>query len=298
MMKPRSPRTTATMLILLFIGAVGLTTAQPIHAQKKGTTTRTIKSSGKDRQFLLHIPRKYKKSQKKTVPLVIMLHGRGGSGKLANSAYYGWNPLSEKEVFIVAYPTALGTPTSWKGAWRGKPTEDSKFLAELIDLLLKELRIDKDRVFMTGHSSGGFMSFSFASTHSEKVAAIGPVAGLLVNRTRPKSPVSVISFHGMADKVVPYGKAGTSQGMGSAVDSADFFAKRNKCNKVKRRDINNGKIHIDTYAKGKNKTEVQLYSIEGGGHGWPQKRGASVAATPIIWKFFKDHPRPTRKKKK
>jgi polyhydroxybutyrate depolymerase len=225
------------------------------------------------------------------MPLVLMLHGRGGNGKGAAGAYYGWKPLADKEKFIVAFPSALGSPTSWKGAWMGKPTADSKFLAELIDKLIKELRVDSKRVFMTGHSSGGFMSYSFASTHSEKIAAIGPVAGQLINRKKPKVPVSVISFHGMADHVVPYGKAGVRSGMGSAVDSADFFAKRNKCQKPKRQDINKGNIHIDTWAKGLKKTEVQLYSIVDGDHGWPQKKGASIAATPIIWKFFKNHPK-------
>ncbi len=286
------------ILSLLAIALIAACPAQSKQEQKPGTTTRTIKSSGKERQFILHIPRSYKKSRKKTVPLVLMLHGRTGNGKLASGIYYGWKPLSEKEGFIVAFPTALGSPTSWKGAWMGKPTEDSKFLAEVIDLLTQELRIDKNKVFMTGHSSGGFMSYSFASTHSEKIAAIAPVAGQLVSRKKPKVPLSVISFHGMADNIVPYGKSGSRQGMGSAVDSAAFFAKSNKCAKVKRRDIHKGNIHIDTYANGKNKTEVQLYSIVDGGHGWPQKKGASVAATPIIWKFFKAHPRPSRKKQR
>ena len=228
------------------------------------------------------------------MPLVVMLHGRGGDGKGASSQYYGWKELAEKEKFVVAFPHAIGTPTSWKGAWTGKATEDSTFLAALIDALLKEMKIDRQRVFMTGHSSGGYMSFSFGSTHPEKVAAIGPVAGLVVSRKKPKVPVSVISFHGMADKVVSYGGHG-GRGLG-AVGSAELFGKHNGCQKVKRKDIAKGKVHVDTWAKGKKNTEVQLYSIEDAGHGWPQKGRGAVAATPLIWEFFKTHGRGAKKK--
>ena len=265
--------------------------------QKPGTHEQTLESSKKKREYLLHIPRGYKKKQKKLLPLVVMLHGRTGSGRGAASGYYGWKQLSEREKFIAVFPTALGSPTSWKGAWRGTPTVDSIYLAELIDLLLEQLRIDKNRVFMTGHSSGGFMSFSFAATHPEKVAAIGPVAGLMVGSTRPKTPVSVISFHGMADDVVKYGKKGGRRGMLGAEDSAAFFAENNESAKVERTETAKGSVHIDTWKGGKDGTTVMLYSIVSGDHGWPQGGSRSVAATKLIWSFFAKHPRTDRAKK-
>ncbi|MEQ8766364.1 MAG: PHB depolymerase family esterase [Planctomycetota bacterium] len=257
-------------------------------------------SAEKTREYLLHIPRSYEKS-KKDVPLVLMLHGRTSNGKAAASDYYGWTKLAEKEGFVVAFPTALGTPTSWEGAWLGKPTHDSIFLAELIDSLLKELRIDEARIFMTGHSSGGFMSYSFATTHSDKIAAIGPVAGLRLGLGEPSAPVSVISFHGMADRVVAYdderGKNAAFKGMPSAVDSAAFFAKHNGCGKKKREDAAKGKVHVDRWPQGKADSEVVLYSIEDGDHGWPKKSSHGVEATELIWKFFKAHPRATDRKR-
>ena len=171
---------------------------------------------------------------------------------------------------------------------------DSQFLSELIDLLLQQLPIDKNQVFMTGHSSGGFMSFSFAVTHSNQVAAIAPVAGLLIGTRRPVLPISVISFHGMADDIVPYDKKGSSaRGMLTAQESVKFFARHNSCQGPIRSDINQDKVHIDTWSNGKDSTEVKLYSIENGNHGWPRESYHSVAATQIIWQFFKAHPRPT-----
>lgn len=274
-------------------------------AQKPGTSDQTLEVDGEKRQYVLHVPRGYKKTQKKTIPLVLMLHGRGSNGRAASSRYYGWTPLADKEKFIAVFPTALGKPTSWQRTRNSKSAGDAKFLSQLIDKMLKDFRVDKNKVFMTGHSSGGFMSFSFGTTHSDKVAAIGPVAGILISRDKPKLPVAVISFHGMADEVVAYdskhGKKSRYGGMPSAMESAATFAKYNQCSKqAKRTELAKGKVHLDVWSKGKANTEVHLYSIEGGDHGWPRGRGP-LAATKIIWEFFKEHGRgqtPTKKSRK
>ena len=279
---------------LLALAFIAVTFVGPALAQKPGTHDLTMTSGGTEREYRLIVPKGYSAKQKKSVPLVLMLHGRTGNGKNASSAYYGWSTLAKKEKFFAVFPTALGNPTSWKGAWRGRPTEDSVFLDELIDHLLETFKIDPDRVFMTGHSSGGFMSFSFAQTHSEKIAAIGPVAGLLVGGAKPKTPVSLISFHGMADDVVKYGDPEGKSGR-SAVGSAAFFAKHAKAKKQEREDIKGGKVHVDTWSGGQKGTEVVLYSIEGGDHGWPRR---TVDATALIWDFFKEHPRGGQKKKR
>jgi polyhydroxybutyrate depolymerase len=280
-------------LVLLLLGAA---LGSPLIAQDSGTHKRTLKSNDEERQFLLHIPRKYKKAVKKQpAPLVIMLHGRTSNGAVAASAYYGWKELSEKEGFVAVFPTALGSPTSWEGACKAKETHDSVFLSDLIDLMLEELKIDKNRVFMTGHSSGGFMSFSFAASHGDKVAAIAPVAGLVLDKSEPKLPVSLISFHGMADSIVSYDSS--KWGMPTAMESAELFAKHNGCKPAERVELNKGKVHLDTWIKGKKETEVHFYSIEGGSHGWPQGGSKSVAATPLIWEFFEAHPRKSDGKK-
>ena len=73
------------------------------------------------------------------------------------------------------------------------------------------------------------MSFSFAVTHSNQVATIAPVAGLLIGSKRPVLPISVISFHSMADGIVPYGQKGSSgRGMLTTQESVKFFARHNK----------------------------------------------------------------------
>jgi polyhydroxybutyrate depolymerase len=156
---------------------------------------------------------------------------------------------------------------------------------------------------MTGHSSGGFMSYSFAMTHSEKVAAIAPVAGLAVGvRKKPKLPVSVVSFHGMADRIVAYdskGRARWGRGMPSAPESAEVFARFNGCDEEPVRDEQrDGKVHVDTWKHGDRGTRVTLYSIERWGHGWPQGGRRTIAASELIWKFFEQHGRKPGKAKR
>ena len=158
------------LLVTLLVPLLAVGFTEPILTQNPGTQHRTMQSGQQKREYLLHIPLGYQKDQPELLALVIMLHGRSSNGQRAASRYYGWTELADKEGFIAAFPTALGSPTSWKGAWPGQPRQDSQFLSELIDLLLQELRIDPNQVFMTGHSSGGFMSFSFAVTHSNRVA--------------------------------------------------------------------------------------------------------------------------------
>jgi len=264
-------------------------------AQKPGTYERMLEVGDTQREYLLQIPRGFQKNAKKPAPLVVMLHGRTSSGKAAASSYYGWSELADKEGFVAVFPTALGKPTSWQPAIGGGETVDTRFLALLIDTVTAELQLDTDRVFLTGHSSGGFMSYSFAAVHADKVAAIGPVAGLRVGREEPELPVSVISFHGMADDVVAYdaehGKKAAFRGLPSALESATAFAKFAGCEgEPERSDLHDGKVHLDTWADGKNGTRVELYSIEGWGHGWPNNK-SKVAATPLIWKFFQQHAR-------
>ncbi len=271
-----------------------LAPAQNHEAREQRLKVRSLEIDDDDREYLLHVPANLKPGVK--VPLVLMLHGRGGGKRQASSAHYGWRAVADREGFIVAFPEAMGRPRSWRPAW-GKDSADAPFLAALIDDIIKNQPVAKESVFMTGHSSGGIMSFSFAATHGDRLAAIGPVAGSIGYGRRiipmPKSPVPVVSIHGMADNIVPYdkdrGEGSAYPGLVGAPESVALFVKHNKCaQKPERTTSENGKVHVDVWAAKSGGARVELHSIEGAGHGWPT-RNAELQATETIWAFFKRH---------
>lgn len=265
---------------------------------KPGLHERTLEVGEKEREFLVKIPRGYVKDADNPVPVVLMLHGRGSDGEQAASRYYGWTALADVEEFIAVFPTAVGRPTSWQAAHRGRATDDTTFLSQLVETLVEDYAVDPARVFMTGHSSGGFMSYSFAALHPEQVAAIAPVAGLYLGAKGPEVPVSVISFHGQADRIVAYddefGKRATYRGMRSALESCAAFARSlardDEVPERRRTELEDGAVLLDTWADGPRGTRIEFYSLKGWGHGWPTGR-AKVEATPLIWAFFEEHAR-------
>lgn len=300
---------TASLALVLLTAASALAFTAPVPAQetttesrdvvtKPGLHERTLQVGEKEREFLVKIPRGYVKDLEDPVPVVLMLHGRGSDGEQAASRYYGWSALADAEEFIAVFPTALGRPRSWQAAFRGRATDDTTFLSQLVETLVEDYAIDPARVFMTGHSSGGFMSYSFAALHPEKVAAIAPVAGLFLGAKGPKVPVSVISFHGQADNIVAYddefGQKATYRGMRSALDSCALFARSlardDEVPERQRTELADGEVLLDTWADGPRGTRIEFYSLKGWGHGWPGER-AKVEATPLIWAFFEEHAR-------
>ena len=78
----------------------------------------------------------------------------------------------------------------------------------------------------------------------------------------------------------------------SAPDSIRHFARAaGYTGEPKRKTIQNGNVHIDTWSGGKSGTHVVLYSIESGGHEWPKARRKGVDATALAWEFFTRHGR-------
>ena len=139
-----------------------------------GTKLRVItKVDGVDREYFIHIPTNHDSS--KEVPLVFMLHGTGGDGEVMYQTS-GWVELSEKEGFIVAFPSSLRfkiidheglkTTTKWNtipdADWTLQPgqvgSDDIKFLRTVINEIKGKYIIDAKRIYLNGFSNGGQMA--------------------------------------------------------------------------------------------------------------------------------------------
>ncbi|MFN8634522.1 MAG: PHB depolymerase family esterase [Chloroflexota bacterium] len=243
-------------------------------------------------------------------PLVLVLHGATASGAIAERLYE-MDQQADAHGFVVAYPDALGSPTAWNSGPRGFSghADDVGFIRALIAQESASRPVDPARTFVCGHSSGAMMSYRLASEASDLFPAVGIVAGSIgyqgpngraVTIAKPDLPVSVIHFHGTDDPLVPY-DGGSKRGEGGVVSVADsiaFWVGVDGCDPTPTGETI-GPSTRQTYAGGHDGSEVTLWTIQGGGHGWPKVDGrqnvavspAGISATELIWAFFARHPR-------
>jgi polyhydroxybutyrate depolymerase len=268
----------------------------------EGTKTESLEYGGLKRTYLLHVSASY--NGKTAVPLLVVLHG-------ATQSPAGIERLSEmsqkadEQNFVVVYPSGTGrlhdVPTWNSGNCCGyameKHIDDIGFLHMLIDELESDYAIDRKRVYVTGISNGGMMSYRVGCELSDKVAAIAPVEGALNVDCKPAAPVSVIVFHGTADHLVPFDGGSTPYQLGShrsdnsVADAVAFWAKRDGCAPDPKHEEST-KVHTDLYSGCKDGTAVALYAIQGGHHSWPGDHlTPQISATDTMLAFFAAHPK-------
>lgn len=145
-------------------------------------------------------------------PLVVALHG-GGSTPLGMMHFSQILRASDEYGFATLLPAGTGPSDEFRTWNAGRccghaarwQVDDVGFLQRLLDDALGRWAIDPTRVYATGISNGGMMSYRLAAEMSERIAAIAAVAGALVCDPAPLTrPVPVIHFHGTQDDFVPY----------------------------------------------------------------------------------------------
>ncbi len=231
----------------------------------------------------------------------------------------GLNPLAEREGFIVAYPD--GVDKQWNDGreiFGAANTDDVGFLSALIDHIAEHYTIDPGRVYATGISNGGLMSFRLACDLSEKVTAVAPVTAALsedlVPNCSPSHPVSVLLINGTEDPLVPWEGGQIKvwrQERGAVISTADtvqFWVAQNHCPGPPNvswepdTDLKDGtRVRREAYDGCRDGTKVVLYAVEGGGHTWPGgkqylpkgligRTSRDIDANELIWHFFEENP--------
>ncbi len=133
------------------------------------------------------------------LPLLIYLHGAGERGRNFEHIYRHGIPKLIKEGLeinaVVLFPQCPG-----EYIWNNMVKE----LKLIIDSVIEEYGISKDRILLTGCSMGGYGTWEMAMCYPEMFAAIAPVAGGgVVWRTSKLIKTPVLAFHGEEDSVVP-----------------------------------------------------------------------------------------------
>jgi len=262
------------------VAALALCTGGPLPAQSHAPveTRRTILAGGVERSYLLHLPSS--RSAGRPVPLLLVFHGAGGEGA-GIASHTDLTGPADARGYAVVFPD--GIQRRWNdGRGTSAGEDDVAFIRVLLDSLVRELPVDPRRVYATGISNGAGLAYRLACDLPGTFAAIAPVAGApaaaLEERCAVTRPVSVISFQGTRDRLMPYegGNVAATRGrVLSAPRSAALFATVNGCTPtpIVTAEPDTAKdgtrVRRSVYGGCREGREVVLYTIEGGGHTWP-----------------------------
>ena len=232
------------------------------------------------RGYTVKTPKNY--DPKKKYPFILSLHGFTGNGA-AQRGFFPLSDLADKHGFLYSYPSGINR--SWNATNAccdfANSNDDSTYLRNFILWAAKKYSIDKKRIYVTGLSNGGFMSYRMAQDHADLIAAIAPIAGVGYKKwpRQPKQPVSVLHIHGTSDNVIKWnGGRILLRSYPSAQENFENWRKFNQCAKK----IETGKIKIDldrnvrgaetsvTRFTNKDGSVVsELWRVENGGHVTP-----------------------------
>lgn len=219
-----------------------------------------------ERWYLRHVP-PAGDGGATALPLVIDLHGYS-EGATLHAERTALGLLGEREGFVTVTPHALGDPPAWDLAPDGI---DVAFVTDVLDDVAEDVCIDADRVFVTGHSMGGFLISSLACTDlTTRIAAFASVAGVRdVEACDPPRAVPALVVHGTDDGVVLY-----DGGLDAvAADLLELPVEGPSIPAI-----------VDDWAARDPAVDVELHTIEGGDHDWPD------GISERVWRFFERHP--------
>lgn len=249
-------------------GGTGNVTCPATTTLKAGDNNETITSSGDSRTFIVHVPSSYTGSS--PVPVVLDFHPLGGSGSQQEGSS-GWKGQCDSVGCIAVFPDsskAKAGDNSWNAGYccdnaETNQVDDVQFARDMINWLETNACVDPKRIYASGGSNGGGMTYRLACQAADVIAAVAPVDFRCVTGKDPLAnagsvtagdntacvctlprPITVVAYdEGQDNSIVPYNGAqtpglatdcppnGSCVGIGfpSAVVNRDTWAKFNGC---------------------------------------------------------------------
>lgn len=244
------------------------------------TTTLNFKVGNSSRNAVVHVP-----SGATKAPVVFFVHGYGGSGAGFENDTRA-DKIADREKFIAVYPSAVG------GSWNMNDESDYPFLLALLDTVDSRYKVDRDRVYCTGFSQGGFISFGLGYKHPEVFAAVAPVSGHIpsFSTSAPlKRPVPLFLTFGTSDV----------SNVASFMTDITTWLKLDSCGAGKRTSQRPypanrpGSIVSRTTYDCPHGSQVVYDSVIGGTHEWAMDTVKKVNTTEEVWAFLKKFSRTT-----
>jgi len=196
------------------------------------STEMTIGPS--DRRALLKGPPGW--CANRPMDVVFLLHGYGATGQ-AQDFLFRLGDRVEDDNFLLVLPDGT-IDASGRRFWNGPPgccdffgsgIDDVAYLSGLVEEIATLATISGDKVYFTGHSNGGFMSYRMACERPDIVRGIASLAGSgypQATDCASTEAVSVLQIHGELDSTIPY--AG-GVGYPGAIEVTERWAERAGC---------------------------------------------------------------------
>ncbi|MBX3216561.1 MAG: alpha/beta fold hydrolase [Labilithrix sp.] len=259
-----------------------------------------------ERPYAVTTPSKY--DAKVATPLVVLLHGYSGNASFQDS-YFRLSALAETKTFLVALPE--GTKDAIKNQfWNASDAccdfaqtgvDDVAYLKALIADMKSRFNVDAKRVYVVGHSNGGFMAHRLACELSAEIAGIVSLAGAAYAdpaKCAASQPVAVLQVHGDADETVSY-EGGTLVAGAAAYPSAKTtvatWAAKNGCDAALTATADT--LDLDTGLAGAETTVARHACTAGAAELWTIAGGAHIPSFGAAWSerlyaFLEAHPKP------
>ena len=245
-----------------------LTISMVTNAQAR----KTITSGGQKREYLQYAPSGLGSKR----PLIISCHG------MNQSAQYQWDMLkdaknlADKEKFVIVLPEGIN-----KG-WDISGDRDINLIKDLIAQMKKDFDIDENRVYLSGFSMGGMLTYHAMNKIPNVIAAFAPISGYPMwgFTYTGKRAIPVIHHHGTGDDVCVFS---------NVQKNIDELVKKNKCSSTPTITKNyGGYSHITRkeWGGGTDGVKVVLMELANKGH-WISNDG--LYTLDEIWKFCKNY---------
>jgi poly(hydroxyalkanoate) depolymerase family esterase len=239
----------------------------------------TMQIGGAARKYILYAP----SGLPANPPLVYVIHGFNMTAQQM-VGITKMNTLADKGKFLVVYPDALLNGSN-EPSWDMSGQNDYNFLLAIIDSVDAKYHIDRNKVYASGFSQGGFMSFQLGCRYADKFAAIAPVSGLLSGSCKPSRTVPMFLTFGTADVATP---ASFMQSLAAWVKLAECPTTPKVTSPYPATNANSLVTRIE-YGPCKDGTAVMADSVKGGPHEWPMDTRTKVNNSEEVWAFFQKY---------
>ena len=291
-------------LLLVFILFISCSDNNEEISENKGLFYQTLFFDGLSRSYILYVPSSYDENE--SSPIVFNLHGGSGTAEEQMNYVSDMRNITDNENFILVYPQAYsdsnGIPIWNLGGINSKATDvdDVGFISQLINKIAEFYSVDRERVYVTGFSNGGYLSFELACKLSSEVAAFASVAGHMFidtyNDCSPTHPTPFLSINGTEDNYD--GIAGYYLPI---ENSNNYWVGYNKTDLIPEviyledQNTSDGStVEYYSWKNGTNGVEIDHYKVIGGDHSWPSlnadsdkgKSNGDIDSDKIIWEFF------------